>query len=200
MYEDNCDGWKGPLYNVAAATSSSRTVLMQTTPQGNACMSYWLPNVSSNDRSQVDKRSDRVCDSCFCSLTSVLKGRDICFGRLQASSHNSAKLLRARLLRRLPRILPVARRKDTAQHRLHVSARLSVQVMLLREAHPPASLPSEWTAAGECRRAPIQLRETVRQRPLSRLPAGQNSRSQFQKVLLWRNPSSCQAGAVQNCR
>lgn len=50
--------------------------------------------------------------------------------------HNSAKLLRARLLRRLPRILPVARRKDTAQHRLHVSARLSVQVMLLREAHP----------------------------------------------------------------
>lgn len=37
--------------------------------------------------------------------------------------------------------------------------------------------------------------EDVRQHPPSRLPASQTSRSQFRKVLLWRNPSSSQAGA-----
>lgn len=68
--------------------------------------------------------------------------------------------------------LPTARRRSTTQL-FHVSAGLPEQAVVFFENKIPVALPSEWTAAADCSSVPKVVDETVRQNPLSLLPASQ---------------------------
>lgn len=118
LFEDDCDDRTGLSYNVARVTSSIRTGLLQTNPPGNAYMLYLL--CSASDPRVASTNGPMV-------LVKVLLSQHAygwavrCFDRVQVRYEASANWL--------PRSFPVARWKATAHKRLHVWARLPVQVM-----------------------------------------------------------------------
>lgn len=120
------------------------------TPLGNACTSYCLPSVSER-RLHLEKRSDlreRIPVHHF-GLHGICVVGPLCYALVIGRSVIECRRTG------FYGGFPVAREQATTQRDSTCQPGCQCKLCLLRAA-PPASLPSEWTAAVSCSSAPKQ--------------------------------------------